>query len=520
MTLTKVKGSVWDSEENTLWVNAEDYGVVGDNSTDDTTNLQAAIDSLGVTGGVVLIPADFRCVVSNLTLKENVTLMGMANVHDQDEGNDYTYRTYWGSTLVVSGTITMQDSSGLEKLALVSSGIGSYTVPTNDTEANTLVGNFSGTAITPSGTGCVFRDLMVLGFTAVTPTVPVGNRHTFERVNFDCTGGIYVGGGSDVTRVHSCHAWPYLTAELGLSASVNYRSADAFRIEGNSDRWSFIDCYSFGHERGFTINGSASNLALYTKLIGCSADSGDIGSSGTSYGFNLNGYVGMTEMVNCQSTNNDVGLRVNTVGANTGGGERLNCTTVLGCQFQLPDVNFVHVVGGYVHFQSTKFFSGSTSTIGINWDSEDGGHIADCYFEEMYASSGSVIDFATTAADNNVTRHNNYQASTIVDSALFVDNKRAGTHTVQDLTGPGAVDVTSEITHVISTGTDALTLADGYDGQQKFIVAQSVAAGTATLTPTTLRNGTTLTFDTTGDSAHLLFTNSGWYFMGGTATLA
>ena len=44
--------------------------------------------------------------------------------------------------------------------------------------------------------------------------------------------------------------------------------------------------------------------------------------------------------------------------------------------------------------------------------------------------------------------------------------------------------------------------------------------GTGTLTPANLGNGTTLTFDDEGDSAHLKFTNGNWYFVGGTATLA
>jgi len=44
--------------------------------------------------------------------------------------------------------------------------------------------------------------------------------------------------------------------------------------------------------------------------------------------------------------------------------------------------------------------------------------------------------------------------------------------------------------------------------------------GDGTLTPTNLGNGTTITFDDAGDSAHLIFTNAARYFMGGTATLA
>ena len=91
--------------------------------------------------------------------------------------------------------------------------------------------------------------------------------------------------------------------------------------------------------------------------------------------------------------------------------------------------------------------------------------------------------------------------------------------TPQSLSGAGAVDVTSAVTHVTTTGADALTLADGVSGQRKYIVMVT-DGGDGTLTPTSLANGSTITFDDVGDSADLLFTNSAWHFMGGTATLA
>ena len=91
--------------------------------------------------------------------------------------------------------------------------------------------------------------------------------------------------------------------------------------------------------------------------------------------------------------------------------------------------------------------------------------------------------------------------------------------TPQTLSGAGAVNLTTTVTHVATTGANALTLADGTNGQVKYIV-MTVDNGDGTLTPTNLLNGTTITFDDVGDSAHLLFTNSQWVFMGGTATLA
>ncbi len=94
-----------------------------------------------------------------------------------------------------------------------------------------------------------------------------------------------------------------------------------------------------------------------------------------------------------------------------------------------------------------------------------------------------------------------------------------GSTTPQTLTGAGAVNLTTSTTWIVTTGADALTLADGVEGQRKFIIMKT-DGGDGTLTPTTLGNGTTITFDDVGDSANLLFTNSAWYFMGGTATLA
>ena len=90
---------------------------------------------------------------------------------------------------------------------------------------------------------------------------------------------------------------------------------------------------------------------------------------------------------------------------------------------------------------------------------------------------------------------------------------------IQVLTGPGAVDIVSQITQIVTTGADALTLADGVEGQIKHIVMKT-DVNDGTLTPAHLANGTTITFDDVGDCCMLLFTNEAWHMIGGTATLA
>lgn len=91
----------------------------------------------------------------------------------------------------------------------------------------------------------------------------------------------------------------------------------------------------------------------------------------------------------------------------------------------------------------------------------------------------------------------------------------------QALSGAGAVNVTSLVTKVTSTGANALTLADGVDGQIKIIV-MVVDGGDATLTPTTKTGFSTITFNDIGDGVNLVFTSStGWICTGNNgATLA
>ena len=81
---------------------------------------------------------------------------------------------------------------------------------------------------------------------------------------------------------------------------------------------------------------------------------------------------------------------------------------------------------------------------------------------------------------------------------------------IQSLSGAGAVNTTNLITNITTTGADALTLADGTNGQIK-IITMVVDGGDGTLTPTTFANGTTMTFGDAGDTVMLVFNSTiGW----------
>lgn len=99
---------------------------------------------------------------------------------------------------------------------------------------------------------------------------------------------------------------------------------------------------------------------------------------------------------------------------------------------------------------------------------------------------------------------------------IYLHNKTGVSYyasSVQALSGPGAVDIVNGITHLTTTGADALTLADGVQGQRKTIV-MITDGGDGTLTPTNPGGFATITFNDVGDTVDLLFTNSKWYIVG------
>jgi hypothetical protein len=108
--------------------------------------------------------------------------------------------------------------------------------------------------------------------------------------------------------------------------------------------------------------------------------------------------------------------------------------------------------------------------------------------------------------------------TTGVTGALPVANGGTGASAaVQSLSGPGAVNITSLATAFTSTATgNALTLADGAQGQLKTIIYVAEAAGgdTGVLTPANLGSATTITFNAVGDSVTLQFAGTDWWVVG------
>lgn len=143
-------------------------------------------------------------------------------------------------------------------------------------------------------------------------------------------------------------------------------------------------------------------------------------------------------------------------------------------------------------------------------------------------ATDSVSSLINTAAANSLVRSgdlNFAQAATgLVDptgvASLFLTAAGAlvnaantavflTTIVPQTLTGAGAVNLTTLVTLLVTTGANALTLAAGTTGQIKFI-GMKTDGGDGTLTPNALVGGTTLTFNDADDWAVLCYTGAAW----------
>lgn len=128
----------------------------------------------------------------------------------------------------------------------------------------------------------------------------------------------------------------------------------------------------------------------------------------------------------------------------------------------------------------------------------------------LSGTDGTVMTFpSTTASLARIDAAQTFAGNQTFSGAIIT--------TVQSLTGAGAVDIVNIATAYTSAATgDALTLANGAVGQVKTVVyvAETAAADTGILTPTTRVGYSTITFTNVGDSVTLQYFTQGWAVIG------
>ena len=163
---------------------------------------------------------------------------------------------------------------------------------------------------------------------------------------------------------------------------------------------------------------------------------------------------------------------------------------------------------------------GASGSVTINSDAADSDFVVSNDNEEAFRCDGANREVVVNEASGQTDLRcetNSHASALLVDASA--DQVAVGAplllnQSAQALSGAGAVDVTSQITLVTSTGSSqAITLADGTVGQVKTII-KVVDGGSSILTPSNFNGGTNITFDAVGDAATLIFFNSNWNIIG------
>jgi hypothetical protein len=328
----------------------EDFGGVGDGSTDNTAAFTAAFTALGADGGTIwLSPGGTYYVATSFTIPVRCQLRG----HFIKPGSGASpilepYATR-GSTIKLNpaATITIASLSGFDGITIVNSAL---TIPFTQGNAATQVAAFSGTAVSITGKDVTLRNALILGFAKAVFSFGA-QRFVIDNVLVDCTAGFDLTATYDIGRISNCHCYPYLTAENVWSAAdptIITRTGIAYRMADVGDWNKLTNCFSYGYACGYEID-----TADDCQLVSCSADyNAAIASS--SIGFRIKGTAKRTALIGCQAAAQNDGIYIDTTGGAT--------TRVLGCSFWSNDQSAVNVINGKAQIIGSSF---SASPYGI-----------------------------------------------------------------------------------------------------------------------------------------------------------
>lgn len=223
-----------------LVFNVKDYGAVGDDSTNDTSAIQAAVDAAGAVGGVVWFPAGtYRMQTNPLKL--------------------YTGSTpYVGITIAGAGAdkaIIKQMTTGVDIIQGLNNTTGAVQLYNATVKDLTLV--FGGTA-SNSGNGIYLKQNAAGG--------PSFQGMTFENLNINQIGG---------SGKYGFNAESLIVSSLRNVMVVN--SANGFYLNGGAfggydsinTSVNFFNCYANGITGGIGFN---IKKTQYTSLHSCAAD--------------------------------------------------------------------------------------------------------------------------------------------------------------------------------------------------------------------------------------------------------
>jgi hypothetical protein len=108
----------------------------------------------------------------------------------------------------------------------------------------------------------------------------------------------------------------------------------------------------------------------------------------------------------------------------------------------------------------------------------------------------------------------------VISSVLHGNSWILGTEIIQNNTNPGIQRLLTSVSLTDELTTYNSALQNGIEGTVKILLITGVPTGSKwVLTPDNFGNGTRLEFTHSGQSAWLVWTNGGWWLLGGTGAM-
>lgn len=392
------------------------FRVVGDGLTNDTAAFTAALAIARRNDVIYLAGAQgSRFRIGSITVPPFVTLSGQSKSFGMTDTYDSAAFSLAGATLLLNSsadTITMSNGSALCSAHIFPYGM---TFPQNSSSG------WAGTAVTINAGASIntvdvqLQDLLICGFNRAVDAY-WAPRLICNNVNFDCQFGIQVDTAGDPIRFFNCHGWPFATIAGTNGGGIGVRdrrSGDGFSLLNNADAGKIINCFAFGYNNGFLING-----ANGVTLVNCGSDDYNLVSPFNSTGFNVQGTVPSLFMLGCQSVGHLYGVTINCaddtntvqiIGGLIGSNSTDNIHLQVGCA-QLAHVLFgaaVRAIGSYGATNRLMLnhcvYQGITSEIVLNSGGSPYLYIGDgqlCQDSSVPMYSGAAIELSVASANS------------------------------------------------------------------------------------------------------------------------
>ena len=255
------------------------FGAVGDGTTNDTASFLAAIDSLGASGGSVMIGDGRYLLDTSLTIKKSISIVGPHQFTGTPGNNSSAPYDTMGGALILnsSATITIESGASLTGVLIHRKGM---TFPAADLAA------YAGTAVTIGGDDASVSSCMILGFNKAVYSSNFQRPKLYD-LQIDSQNGIEITLCYDIPRIENVHCWPFATIAATGTSARNHRSGNAFYLHDSVDGAMLSNCFSYGYLNGFYLK----NIAI-TNASNCVSDNTTAYNSSVGWRFegNINGF--------------------------------------------------------------------------------------------------------------------------------------------------------------------------------------------------------------------------------------